>query len=561
MLSYVSLHNIALIEKAELHFSSGLCAFTGETGAGKSILLSALAFVTGKTPAKGLLRVGAAEGGVVAVFTLLSDRVKDLLLESGLTADDHGELIIRRKISAEGRARAYINDAAVGAPLLKRVGEALMEIHGQHDKRGLQDPSNHRFMLDHYAGLLSDAGGVVMAYMEMRGAADKLCAAIDEREQLRREKDFLEYGVRELENLAPEPGLENDLDEKRGRLKNVERIEGIRAGIEAALYGGEEGEPGFSAVTARLSDFLRQAAQFDKNLSDCEARFREKILDAEAAAEEALSALGADSDSGESLEHIEDRLYALRLAGRKYNVAPDALSDHLEELREKLARAQGDADEEKELRKKADLAAARYMEKAQALHNKRVAAGEKLGKALTAELRMLHMPHAEAFVSVEKIPMEQCNRHGISRVEFMLRSNPGMPPGNLASIASGGELSRCMLAFKAILSEEEGGVGSMIFDEIDSGVSGATSEAVGARLKALGKKAQIFVVTHQPQVAAAADSQFLVTKKSDGNATTTHVERLSDESRVSEISRLFSGAVIGQEAATMAKKLLADARS
>ncbi|MET0155631.1 MAG: DNA repair protein RecN [Rickettsiales bacterium] len=561
MLHFVSLVNVALIEKAELSLPSGFCAFTGETGAGKSVLLNALAFATGKRPAKGLLRAGAEEGSVSAAFGRLSLRVKAILDAAGLSPDENGEIILRRRLWAEGRSRAYVNDCAVGAPLLKELGDALMEIHGQHDKRGLQDASNHRAMLDRYAGLSDAAKKVGDAFAEKQGAERAWLRAREERAALERDKDFLAYAVKELEALSPEPGLESLLEEKRLRVKNAERLQGARAELEAALYGSEDGTPGFAALSSRIAEAIAHAAQWGGGTGERGARFREHALEAEAAAEEALRVLDEGTQPDEATDALEDRLYALRLAARKYGVESDALPDVLEETRRKLIVAQGGTEDESRHKKRADVAWKAYADEAGALHEKREEAARKLGEALTRELRELYMPHAEAFVSISRLADADGGKHGVTDVEFMLRSNPGMPPGPLASIASGGELSRCMLAFKAVLSEGEGGAASMIFDEIDSGVSGAAAEAVGVRLKALGKKAQIFVVTHQPQVAACADAQFLVEKKTDGLHTRTEILALSPEGRVEEISRLFSGAAIGLEATRMAEKLLADARA
>jgi DNA repair protein RecN (Recombination protein N) len=558
MLRAVSVHNVALIERAEIAFGDGVCAFTGETGAGKSVLLSALAFVVGGRSGKGLLRHGAEKGGVTASFDAVSPQVRALAEARGVGIEEGGELILRRVLDASGRGRAFINDVPVGAALLKEIGEALVEIHGQHDQRGLLDTAKHQALLDRYGGLASEAKEVGRLYAAWREAEKAYRQYLDERDFLARERDFVAHAVKELERLSPSEGLEQALDAKRERLKNAGRLLALKAEAEGALYGDGEGAEGLSAAMRRVQDCMDSLARLLPEYAAKRDAMQEKYLDMEALAEDALKGLSADEDGDEPLEAVEDRLYALRHAARKYNVTTDALSGYLEEMRRKLVGAEDAGAHAAALERQASEGRRAYAVAAEALHRGREEAAKALGKALTRELGLLHMPHAQAFVAVRKKDIESAGKSGVSETEFMLRSNPGMPPGPLASVASGGELSRCMLAFKAVLSED-GGADSMIFDEIDAGISGATSAAVGERLKALGGRAQVFVVTHQPQIAVMADCHFLIEKHTENGETRTRVRRLSRPERVAELSRLLSGAEVTKEAERAAEAMLAGA--
>lgn len=560
MLERAVIRNIALIAGAEITFGGGVCVFTGETGAGKSILLKSLCFAAGAASGSGLLRHGAEKGEVTLEFTSASPEALALLQEHDLTDEETpSRALLRRTVGAGGKGRAYVNDSPVGVKLLKRIGEALLEIHGQHDQRGFTDPAAQRDALDRYGVPDTLLHACRSAYRALKAAEQALHAFLDTEAKIARERDFYAFAVRELEELSPEPGLEERLAQARDALRNAGKIEEARALLVYCLDGGDEGSDGMRALYVKARRAAEDLARFLPGNAALVPALESAFLDLEAALTAACTDTGAggedDAVSG-TAEEIDDRLYALRAAARKYEVTTDELAGYLDDIRERLDGSAAGAARKKTLERELAAAQAAYDDAAAQVSAARRAAASRLSEILTGEINDLHMRGAEVRIDIDTPSPERRAAHGADEVRFLLKSNAGMPFAPLSAIASGGELSRCMLAFKAALSASQAPM-SMIFDEIDAGISGAVSEAVGARLRRLSGAHQVFAVTHQPQVAGAADCHYVIKKSDKNGKTETEIVRLDDDGREEEIARLISGAEISEEARRAAKKLLA----
>ncbi len=563
MLAELSIRNIVLIERLDLAPGAGLVVFTGETGAGKSILLDALGLALGARGDAGLVRAGAEQGVVMARFELPQDHpVFALLEEEGIErGEEPGELILRRVQKAAGASRASINGEPVAVSLLRRVGEMLVEIHGQHDARALMDPARHGALLDAFGGLQAQVEEVAARWRVWQAARRRLQERRAQLEQAQRERDWLQHAVEELSELAPEEGEEERLAERRQVMMNAERFAEAIAEMQKALNG-----PG-GAVAGRINAALRrlerQREAAGGRLDDvCEAfdRVLVELAEAERLLEEAAARFVHDP---RELEEVEQRLFALRAASRKYRVPVDELPALLADLEDQLAALdRGEADIA-QLEAEAQAAEAAYMETAQALSAARRAAAARLDAAVAQELAPLKLERARFETRVEADPV-RAGPAGIDAVEFMVATNPGSPPAPLARIASGGELSRFMLALKAVLAAC-GSAPVLVFDEIDTGVGGAVAAAMGERLKRLAESGlQVLAVTHSPQVAARADHHHVIAKEvitaEDGREVTrTQVRTLAPAERQEEIARMLSAHEITAEARAQAARLLADA--
>ena len=548
MLETLSIRDIVLIERLELDFSGGLNVLTGETGAGKSILLDSLGFALGRRDARGLVRAGAEEGAASATMACAGDHpVRAILDEAGVPWDADG-LTLRRIASSNGRSRAFINDQRVSADLLRAVGEALVEVHGQQDDRGLLNARGHRALLDQFAGAEVEVAATRAAFRGWRAAEEALVQARADAEAAARDRDYLEHSVKELSTLAPEAGEDEALDAKRRLMQAAERIrEEVAAAAQALGPDGAEGAA--SDAMRRLDDAAPNAEGRLDRAIDALGRAIEALGEASADVEAALEALSFDPTE---LEQTEERLFALRGLARKHNVTPDALPEFAAEMQAKLSLITENEANEATLTAAVAKAEAAYHRAAKALSARRADAATSLDKAVAAELPDLKMERAQ-FRTV--IAPADPGEAGAERIAFEIATNPGAPFGPLAQIASGGELSRFLLALKVALAGR-GPSGVMVFDEIDRGVGGATADAVGRRLARLAKTDQVLVVTHSPQVAAKGDRHFRIQKSSTGEVTRTDVAALSGDEKRDEIARMLSGDTVTDAARAAADELM-----
>ncbi len=550
MLTGLSIRDVVLIEALDLSFSAGLGALTGETGAGKSILLDALGLALGVRADSGLVRQGAERAVVSATFDIPpSHPVGTLLTESGLDAEPGEPLIVRRIVKADGGSRASVNDQPVSAALLREVGELMVEIHGQHDDRGLLNAKGHRTLLDTFGAI--DLAPLATAWTEWRTAEEALAAARTEVEEAERDREFLDHAVAELRQLAPQPGEEAELAESRATMQKGDRISGDLSEIVELLDGSDGGLAKFRQA-ARRAD--RIAGEHEV-LAEALAALDRALIEADLAEEKLAEAGHILAFDPARLDEVETRLFDIRALARKHRVEPDALSDFAEEMATKLERIEAGGAHLAALEKDVAAKKTAYAKAAKSVHDKRTKAAKALDAAVAAELAPLKLDAAQLRTAVETLDEEQWTAQGQDRVAFEISTNPGAPFGPLAKIASGGELSRFILALKVALAEQ-GGAATMIFDEIDRGVGGAVASAIGERLARLAEGAQLLVVTHSPQVAARAGHQWQIAKSSDGLVTRTGVQRLDDEERREEIARMLSGAEITDEARAQADRLL-----
>lgn len=552
MLTRLSIRDIVLIERLDIDFAAGLAALTGETGAGKSILLDAFALALGARGDVALVRHGADHGQVTAAFDLPHDHpARALIDDHGIPSED--ELILRRVQLSDGRTRAFINDQPVSAQVMKAVGAALVEIHGQHDERALVDAATHRRLLDAFGGLETQAQDVARLWDERRACDAEAAAHRADVERARREADWLRHAVEELTRLAPERSEETALAEKRTAMMQAEKVAGDLRDAHDAVSGSQSPVPALSAAVRRLE---RRAAQAP-TLIEPAVRAIDAALNAlEEARTHLEHALRAADHDPRELERIEERLFALRAASRKYGVPVDDLNALAARHAADLGLIDAGAERLAALETAAREADSRYRAAAAALSDARRKCAQKLDKAVNAELKPLKLERAR-FSTEIAADLEAGGPHGADRVEFWVQTNPGTRPGPLTKVASGGELSRFLLALKVVLADR-GSAPTLVFDEIDTGVGGAVADAIGVRLARLAGQAQVIAVTHAPQVAARADRHYLITKDAldKGKRVATRVAELVPERRREEIARMLAGAEITAEARAAAERLI-----
>lgn len=547
MLRGLDIRDMLIIDHLSLEFSSGLNVLTGETGAGKSILLDSLGFVLGWRGRADLVRSGQDQGEVSAWFDLgPSHPARAVLQEAGIPIED--ELILRRVNTRDGRKTAWINDRRVSGEVLRAVSEHLVELHGQHDDRGLLDPKGHRDLLDTFGGHDDMLTAVSAAYRALRAAEKDLRTAESAQEELRAEEEFLRHAVDEFQELAPEVGEEAELDSCRRLMQGAEKIRAHIAHAAQAL--GREGAEGMMSDAMRWLDGAADAAE--GRLEEPLAALSRAMVELDDAAQGVEACLDALEFNPHDLELAEERLFAIRALARKHTVAPDELPALAQDLTAKLDLLDMGAGGLKELNAAVAAAQAAYDEAAGVLSRARKSAAQALDLAMGAELAPLKMERA---VFTTQVKDADPSATGVDQLDFVVATNPGAPAGPLAKIASGGELSRFLLALKVCLSRA-GAQNTMIFDEIDRGVGGATADAVGRRLSRLAQDAQVLVVTHSPQVAALGDRHFQVAKQQSADITLSRVELLSDTARVNEIARMISGDTITTEARAAARTLI-----
>ena len=547
MLRHLDIRDMLLIDRLELEFQPGLNVLTGETGAGKSILLDSLGFVLGWRGRADLVRAGAAQGEVVAVFDLAKDHPAHAILsEAGFPQAE--ELILRRVNTPEGRKTSWINDRRASGEVLRALSETLVELHGQQDDKGLLDPKNHRLMLDDFAGLApqrAELGSLWRARSEARRALEKAEAALA---SMKEEEDFLRHAVAELDRLDPQQGEEAELDARRRLMQSAERMREDVARVVASL--GLEGAEGAMGNATRWIEGLTDKAEggLDEALAAIE-RAMVELTGAQSQVERFADSL---SFNPHELEETEERLFAIRALARKHDVLADDLGGFANDLRGRLEALDGGAGQLDALQLALSTADTAYQTAAQALSAARSAAAKALDAAMSEELAPLKMERARFMT---EITQAAAGADGIDTVTFTVATNPGAPAGALNKIASGGELSRFLLALKVCLTKEAAGL-TMIFDEIDRGVGGATADAVGRRLAALADGEQVLVVTHSPQVAALGAHHWRVAKDVSGGVTTSRVTALDAAERVDEVARMLAGDTITDAARDAARALL-----
>ncbi|WP_194954172.1 DNA repair protein RecN [Sphingopyxis solisilvae] len=552
MLTALSIANIVLIERLELDFAAGLGVLTGETGAGKSILLDALGLALGARADSALVRQGTDKAQVTASFAAptVDTPLATLLADNEIAIEPGEPLLVRRTLKADGGSRAFLNDQPCSAALLREVGGHLVEIHGQHDDRGLLAPAGHRALLDAFAR--ADTGAVAAAHAAWRAAEAKLAAAQSALDDAARDREWLEHCVAELQALDPQPGEDAELSEARAAMQKGEKIAGDLGAILEA-FEGSDGGPALLRGAARRLDRL---AGDHPLLAEALAGLDRAIIEADEAETRLREAARAMEYDPERLEATETRLFELRAMARKHGVQPDELTELTGTLAARLDAIEGGSAGLAKLEAAVADTAAAYTHAASFLSDLRSKAAARLDAAVAGELVPLKLDAARFQTLVERIPAERWGPEGIDRVEFLISTNPGAPFAPLAKIASGGELSRFILALKVALAEE-GGADTIIFDEIDRGVGGAVASAIGERLARLaGRGKQLLAVTHSPQVAAKGAAHFVIAKSSEGVVTRTSVHALDEAGRREEIARMLSGAEVTDEARAQAERLL-----
>ena len=558
LLESLSINNIVLIDKLNIHLDNGLCVLTGETGSGKSILLDALGLAIGYRSNSRLLRNGETMGSVIADFNITNNQnCKNLLNELGIDYDNN--IIIRRILYNDGRSKAFINDIQVTQSFLQNVGETLVEIHGQNEQIGLLNSSNHREILDQFGNLIDKRNIISNIFEKMKTSKDKLEELLSKKDNIEKEKDYLKHIINEIEALNLQPNEEQELAEKRILMMNKEKVLNVLNEVKDSLEGQYNVDKGISSAQHTLSRGVRLG---DNLLEKDKNAFEEIIENLEQASininevsskiEEIFDSLGFDNNT---LESVEERLFAIRGLARKLNIQPDYILDLKMELEEKLSNLENQEVIIDDLEKEVKELKNNFLSNAKELSNSRKEVAKKLAEELMNELKPLKMEKTVFDVEFKELDENNWNKYGIDSVRFLASTNPGTPMNELSKIASGGELSRFMLALKVVLSKVNS-VPTMIFDEIDTGISGAVAEAVGDRLKKLGQSLQVLVVTHHAQVASKGNYHLKVQKVQQNDKTNTNVIVLEGKDRINEIARMFSGEVITDDALKVAEKML-----
>ena len=551
MLTRLSIRNIVLIEALDLDFGRGLGVLTGETGAGKSILLDALGLVLGNRAETALVRGGADKASVSASFEFakLPPPLIESLDDAGVELEQGEALVIRRQIKADGGSKAWVNDQPVGVALLRELAGSLVELHGQHDDRGLVNPRGHRALLDRFAG--ADTAGVASAWNSWRTAQARLDEARGALEQSRADQDLLLAHLSELAAIEPQAGEEARLSETRAAMQKGEKLSGDLEELRH-IWEGSESPLASLRVAARRLDRI---APEHPLLAEALASLDRAVIEAGEAEEKLRAAAEALEHDPAALDAAERRLFELRAIARKHRCEVDELPAVMRDMRARLDAIEGGEAELDALEDAAGKAEARYRDAATALHRHRNQAAARLDAAVAGELAPLKLDAARFQTSVEKLPEDRWTAAGMDAVEFLIATNPGAPFAPLNKIASGGELSRFILALKVALAEK-GGAATVIFDEIDRGVGGAVASAIGERLARLADNGQLLAVTHSPQVAARGRTHYMIAKSSEGTVTKTGVVLLDEAGRQEEIARMLSGAEVTPEARAQADRLL-----
>jgi len=551
MLTRLSIRNIVLIEALDLEFGRGLGVLTGETGAGKSILLDALGLVLGNRADSGLVRAGEDKASVTGSFefSTLPPGIAEALAEAEVEVEPGEPLLIRRQLKADGGSKAFINDQPVGAALLRELAPFLVELHGQHDDRGLVNPRGHRDLLDRYAR--ADVAGMEGAWKAWRQAEDRLTVARARVAQASADQDLLLAHLAELNELAPEVGEEEQLAGARADMQKGEKLADDLAALQHLWAGSDSALAALRSAARRLDRIAGEHPLLAEALESLDR----SVIEASEAEDRLNRAAEALAHDPMALDRIETRLFDLRAAARKHGCAVDDLPDRMLAMRAQLDAIEGGEAEIGGLERAAHEAQLEYQARAEGLSAQRFEAAQRLDAAVKQELAPLKLDAARFRTAVVRLPEDRWGPRGFDAVEFLIATNPGADFAPLGKIASGGELSRFILALKVALAEE-GGAATVIFDEIDRGVGGAVASAIGERLARLAADGQLLAVTHSPQVAARGNRHYLIEKSSEGTVTRTSVHLLDAAGRQEEIARMLSGAEVTPEARAQADRLL-----
>lgn len=547
MLLRLDIRNVVLIDQMTIEFRQGLCALTGETGAGKSILLDSLGLALGVRAESGLVRSGAEQASVTATFQISDNHAAHAILREADIAGDDDVLILRRVVNNSGKSRAFINDQPVSIALLKTIGDTLVEIHGQFETQGLLNPQTHRGMLDSYAKI--DGAALARCWADWKACADELAEMRRLSERSHAEESYLRNALEDLDALSPQVGEEASLSSLRERLKHREQVLEALGRADDLLNGENDPVRHAWGALERVADKVGEAIDpAIAALSRASAEMQE--------ASAIVRALSVDLQESEyNLEEIDERLFGLRAQARKHGCMPDDLPAIRDELARKLSLIENADDTLAAQVEKVTAARSEYLAEAKAVSKLRHDVAARLDKLVQAELAPLKLDKARFVTSVEPLDEIEWSANGIDRVRFLVATNPGSAPGAIHKIASGGEMSRFMLALKVVIAQA-GSTHSFIFDEVDAGIGGATADAVGERLSRLAESKQVLVVTHAPQVAARADHHWIVRKSGDEVVKTDIIPLTTRAERCEEIARMLAGADITAEARAAADKLL-----
>ena len=550
MLMELNIDNVVLIDRLTIVFKHGLCVLTGETGAGKSVLLDSLGLALGVRAESGLVRKGADSARVTASFQISDNHHAYQLLKDAEIEIEDDVLLLRRVVHRSGKSRAFINDQPVSIGLLKQVGDTLVEIHGQFETQGLLNPATHRDMLDEYADInLSDLSNAWNDWKDKELQLDELMRQTGRASE---EQEYLRTSLDDLNTLNPQIGEEDELSAMRERLKNRDRV--LEALSLANSYLNAEQDP-VQKAWAELDKISDAGGQTVEEAMEALSRASSEIAEADSAIQLALT----DIQEGDyNLEEIDDRLYALRMQARKHHCVSDELPTVMEKIEQQLSIIEDSGEGVEKLKAECQKAKAEYVKQAQEISKKRKSIADILGGLVKKELAPLKLEKANFVTQVDPLDEIDWGAKGIDRVRFLVSTNPGREPGPIHKIASGGEMSRFMLALKVIIAQA-GSTHSFIFDEVDTGIGGATADAVGERLARLADSKQVLVVTHAPQVAARANNHWIVSKSGDQDVKTDITPLSTREERCEEIARMLAGADITTEARAAANKLLDNA--
>tara|TARA_B100000315_G_scaffold259872_1_gene317795 strand:+ start:11141 stop:12826 length:1686 start_codon:yes stop_codon:yes gene_type:complete len=556
MLRTLSIRNVVLIERLDLGFAGGLGVLTGETGSGKSILLDALGLAIGIRADSDLIRQGADQSAVTAEFELVDSRQIDAMLdENGIEGGSN--LVLRRLLSVDGRSRAFINDQPVSVALLRQIGEALVEVHGQLETHGLLDPASHRRFVDAFGGYEDLLAQVAVNFRNWRSAVSAYDKAKANVEKAKRDEEFLRHAVDELLALDPQDGEEAELAGKRSILMNAEQL--IES-LQDAFSDLNDGNGVESTLRSALQKVERVADKAGGQFDEAVASLERALLEATEGIGELERVSGVMELDPAELERIEERLFAMRGLARKHNVEVEALSELLKDMQEQLTVLTDGAGNLDQLAKQVEATRSEYVAAAKKLSAARKKVAKKLDAAVTDELPPLKLEAASFRTRLDPLDEPDWNEFGCEYVSFEVKTNPNTASGPIHKVASGGELARIMLALKVVLADADP-VPTLIFDEVDAGIGGAAAAAVGDRLARLSADVQVLVVTHSPQVAARGNVHWQISKTGNADGNVTEVGELSGDIRTEEIARMLSGAKITEEARAAAESLLGAAES
>ena len=551
MLKQLQIRNFAIIDQLELQFRAGLTVFTGETGAGKSILVDALGLTLGDRADVSVIRPGSRQTEISAIFDITNNKVTRNLLEEQAIGDQEEEIIIRRVIGNDGRSRAFVNDRPVAVQMLRTLGEQLVDIHSQHDHQSLTRRDVQRELLDNYGGHDAESTAIMDACNEWRDASTQL-RELEEEGSRDAAISLLRYQVAELEAMQPVPGEYQDIDDEHKRLANAARL--LETAQKAYNHFREDDRSLYNILNSLQSE-LQDLEQFDDRLVNINRIIDDAGIQISEASNELRHYIdNLDIDPGK-LQEVEKRLSDYHGIARKHNVPPQQLADHLEALRFRLNNYENNQQLVEDLRKKQDRAMEQYRKAAARLSQHRKQTAKKMQKQITQQLQSLGMPDGRFEISLETTDMDEPKPWGIDQVEFLVNMNPGQALLPLRKVASGGELSRVSLAIKVIASSDSG-IPCLVFDEVDAGIGGGVAEIVGKLLHGLAGRYQVLCVTHLPQVASQGDNHMQVKKSSTGNSTRTRILELSNNERVEEIARMMGGIKITDQTRKHAREML-----